>query len=208
MNTRTVIRRPKALLAGLALVLTAGCGTVPLDGASALAPVENRSPTGNPVAVPAGGTGASGGAASTPPQSQVATVDLGRVGAGAAGASNSNLVSAELLAATRQRVIYFDYNSFSIRDEFKPTLDGHARMLSTYRGNRMVVEGHTDDRGGREYNLALGQKRAAAVVQNLALLGVKTEQLEAVSYGKERPAAQGADENSHAKNRRAELKDR
>ena len=72
----------------------------------------------------------------------------------------------------------------------------------------MVVEGHTDERGGREYNLALGQKRAEAVVRSLTLLGVGDQQLEAVSFGEERPAAQGSDEAAWARNRRAELKDR
>jgi peptidoglycan-associated lipoprotein len=72
----------------------------------------------------------------------------------------------------------------------------------------MVVEGHTDERGGREYNLALGQKRAEAVVRSLTLLGVGGQQLEAVSFGEERPAVQGSDEAAWARNRRAELKDR
>ena len=69
----------------------------------------------------------------------------------------------------------------------------------------MVVEGHTDERGGREYNLALGQKRAESVTKALALLGAADSQIEAVSFGKERPAAQGNDEAAWAKNRRAEL---
>ena len=72
----------------------------------------------------------------------------------------------------------------------------------------MAIEGHTDERGGREYNLALGQKRAEAVAKSLALLGVHDSQLEAVSFGKERPAVQGSDEAAWAKNRRAELKDK
>jgi peptidoglycan-associated lipoprotein len=70
------------------------------------------------------------------------------------------------------------------------------------------VEGHTDERGGREYNLALGQKRAEAVARSLTLLGAADAQLEAVSFGEERPAVQGSDEAAWAKNRRAELKDR
>jgi peptidoglycan-associated lipoprotein len=72
----------------------------------------------------------------------------------------------------------------------------------------MTIEGHTDERGGREYNLALGQKRAEAVLKSLELLGVKTTQLEAVSFGEERPAASGGGETAWAQNRRAELKDR
>jgi peptidoglycan-associated lipoprotein len=72
----------------------------------------------------------------------------------------------------------------------------------------MTVEGHTDERGGREYNLALGQKRAEAVAKSLVLLGAGENQLEAVSFGKERPVALGSDEESWAKNRRAELVNR
>jgi peptidoglycan-associated lipoprotein len=72
----------------------------------------------------------------------------------------------------------------------------------------MVIEGHTDERGGREYNLALGQKRAEAVLRSLTLLGATDKQLEAVSFGEERPAVQGADESAWSRNRRAELKDR
>jgi peptidoglycan-associated lipoprotein len=72
----------------------------------------------------------------------------------------------------------------------------------------MVIEGHTDERGGREYNLALGQKRAEAVLRALVMLGAADNQLEAVSFGKERPAVQGSDEAAWAQNRRAELKDR
>ena len=76
------------------------------------------------------------------------------------------------------------------------------------RTKRMTIEGHTDERGGREYNLALGQKRAEAVLRSMVLLGVQRRQLEAVSFGEERPAVQGSDEAAWAKNRRAELKDR
>ena len=82
------------------------------------------------------------------------------------------------------------------------------RALAANRQRRLVVEGHTDDRGGREYNLALGQKRAEAVAKSLVLLGAADAQVEAVSFGKERPADPGQTEEAWAKNRRAELKDR
>ena len=84
----------------------------------------------------------------------------------------------------------------------------NAKALVANAGRKLTVEGHTDERGGTEYNLALGQKRAQAVVKALALLGAKEAQLEAVSFGKERPADAGHDEAAWAKNRRAELKDR
>lgn len=103
------------------------------------------------------------------------------------------------------KVIFFDYDSYSVKPEFQSTIDAHAQFLKANPRAKVSLEGHTDERGGREYNLALGQKRADAVRQTLSLLGVAESQLESVSFGKEKPAAQGADESAFAKNRRAEF---
>ena len=103
------------------------------------------------------------------------------------------------------KVIYFDYDSFTIKPEFQSAVEGHAKYMSANKVHKLAIEGHTDERGGREYNLALGQKRAEAVRRALGLLGVTDAQVEAVSFGKEKPAAGGVDEASLAKNRRAEL---
>ena len=103
-------------------------------------------------------------------------------------------------------VVYFDYDSFVIKSEARPVIESHARFLQANKQRKAMLEGHTDERGGREYNLALGQKRAEAVQRALVLLGVPDSQIEAVSYGKEKPAAQGADEAAYAKNRRVEFK--
>ena len=103
------------------------------------------------------------------------------------------------------RVIYFDYDSFTVKPDYQGVVDQHARFLQANRGRSVSLEGHTDERGSREYNLALGQKRAEAVQKSLALLGAGNDQMEAVSFGKERPAVQGSDEAAWAKNRRAEL---
>lgn len=108
-------------------------------------------------------------------------------------------------ASVLSRVIYFDYDSYAIRAEFQPLIDAQAKLLSTDKRRKVVIEGHTDDRGGREYNLALGQKRAEAVRRALTLLGVSDTQLEAISYGKEKPAVQGSGEDAMQKNRRAEI---
>jgi peptidoglycan-associated lipoprotein len=195
--------RPTPSLASLGFVLStlavlAGCDTATkLNEPTAAAPVETRNASVKPAA---GGTGAGTGAA---PQSSVATVDLSKSGAGAGAAGAAGAV-----AMPMQRVIYFDFDSFAIKDDYKSLVDVYARVLSANRSKKLVVEGHTDERGGREYNLALGQKRAAAVVQSLTLLGASESQLEAVSFGEERPAVQGSDEAAWAKNRRAELKDR
>jgi peptidoglycan-associated lipoprotein len=104
-----------------------------------------------------------------------------------------------------ETTLYFDYDSYSIKPEFQSMLDAHARFLRTDKNRKAAIEGHTDERGGREYNLALGQKRSEAVRRALTVLGVPDSQIEAVSYGKEKPASTGTDESSFAKNRRAEI---
>lgn len=171
-------------------------------------PVESRTPT--PVESASAGQAGAGQAASVaaPPaapaapqassQSQVATVQAGQMSS----------KGVDGLPAGVGRIVFFDFDSFVVRDDGRPVVEAHARLLTANRGRKMVVEGHTDERGGREYNLALGQKRAEAVVRSLTLLGAADAQLEAVSFGEERPAAQGSDEAAWAKNRRAELKDR
>lgn len=103
------------------------------------------------------------------------------------------------------RVILFDYDSYDIKPEYQAAVDSHARFLTANRARKLAIEGHTDERGGREYNLALGQKRAEAVRRALALLGVSDAQMEAVSFGKEKPVDSASSEAAYAKNRRAEL---
>ena len=103
------------------------------------------------------------------------------------------------------RIIYFDFDSYTVKPEFQSVLDAHARFLKSHTATRVTLEGNTDERGGREYNLALGQKRADAVRRALGLLGVPESQMEAVSFGKEKPAVQGSSEDAYAKNRRVEL---
>ena len=165
--------------------LLAGCGSsVKLDEA---APVVDARPNPNTAGA---GAGARSGAAG---QSGVTTVDV--------GANND--------AANRiGRVVYFDFDSYVLRDDQRPVVEANARMLAAQKTKKMVIEGHTDERGGREYNLALGQRRAEAVARSMMLLGAADNQIEAVSYGKERPVSDGHDEAAWAKNRRAELKER
>jgi peptidoglycan-associated lipoprotein len=179
-----------------AVVMAVGlsaCSSTKLTEPSAQAPIETRTPLA--TAPGSGGSAANAPAVtqSATPQSQVATVDLARTSPVAASAG---------AAAPGQRVVLFDYDSFAIKDEYTALVDGHAKALGSNRARRMVIEGHTDERGGREYNLALGQKRADAVVKAMELLGVPANQLEA------RPGATGQDESAWARNRRAELKDR
>ena len=180
------MNKPSILsLSALALAaMLAGCSSVPLGDAGG-APVESRTPG-------AGGAGSAGAGTAGGGESRVAPVDLTK------GAGNNG-------DALSQRTVYFDFDSYAVRDEYRPLIDRFAKSLAADRKKRLQVEGHTDDRGGREYNLALGQKRAEAVAKSLALLGASDSQVEAVSFGKERPAVQGSDEAAWAKNRRAEL---
>ena len=103
------------------------------------------------------------------------------------------------------RTVYFDYDSFVIRSEFQSVIEAHAKFLKSNKARKVTLEGHTDERGGREYNLALGQKRAEAVRKALTLQGVADSQLEAVSFGKEKPAVLGNSEAALEKNRRTEI---
>ncbi len=103
------------------------------------------------------------------------------------------------------KVIFFDYDSYVVKPEFQSAIEAHAQFLKANPRAKVSLEGHTDERGGREYNLALGQKRADAVRQSLSLLGVQDSQVESVSFGKEKPSVQGSDESAFSKNRRAEF---
>ena len=140
-----------------------------------------------PVVDRSGGTGSGGAASGVAPVSidQSAQTAQGPVGVA--------------------RIVYFDFDSYTIKPEFQSLIDGHARFLKANPQRRVSIEGHTDERGGREYNLALGQKRSEAVRRALGLLGVPDNQIEAVSFGKEKPAAQGTGEDVWAQNRRAEI---
>lgn len=114
------------------------------------------------------------------------------------------------LAATRQgelakRSVFFDYDSYVIKDEFKSLVEAHARFLVANPKVKMLIQGNADERGSREYNLALGQRRADAVKQMMTLLGAQSEQIETVSFGEEKPRATGSDEKSWSENRRADI---
>jgi peptidoglycan-associated lipoprotein len=104
-----------------------------------------------------------------------------------------------------KRSVYFDYDSFVLKDEFRPVVEAHAKYLNSNRSRKVIVQGNTDERGSREYNLALGQKRAEVVRKSLLTLGVSDAQIEAVSLGEEKPKSQGLDEAAFAENRRADL---
>jgi peptidoglycan-associated lipoprotein len=166
---------PRLLLSALCVAALVGCGSN-VKLDDKMASVESR--TATPVDPNAAATS----------QSQVTSVDLTK--------GDTSLAN---------RVVYFDFDSYTVRDDARPVIELNGKALAANRAKRMAAEGHTDERGGREYNLALGQKRAEAVVRALVVSGAADNQVEAVSFGKERPAATGSDEAAWAKNRRVEL---
>jgi peptidoglycan-associated lipoprotein len=173
----------RALL-GVSVLALAACTNIPLEDV----PVQDRAGT-SVSALQAGN--ATGG------------VTSGAVGGGVTGVEVAGANKAQPSAL--ERVVYFDFDSFEIRPEFASVLEANARYLAADNSRRLALEGHTDERGGREYNLALGQKRAEAVRRAMGLLGVRDNQMEAVSFGEEKPSLGGFDEAAFAKNRRVEL---
>jgi len=104
-----------------------------------------------------------------------------------------------------KRSVYFDFDSYAVRDDGKPVIENHSGYLTKHKERQILIQGNTDERGGTEYNLALGQKRAEAVRKAMGALGVPESQIEAVSFGKEKPKAMGHDEAAWAENRRADI---
>ena len=104
-----------------------------------------------------------------------------------------------------QRSVYYDFDRSDIKPEFRPAIEAHARYLRENADARVTIEGNGDERGSREYNLALGQRRADAVKQRLTLLGVPAQEIESISFGEEKPRTDGHSEQSYAENRRADI---
>jgi peptidoglycan-associated lipoprotein len=104
-----------------------------------------------------------------------------------------------------QRSVYYDFDKYDIKDEFKPVIEAHAAYLRENSGLKMLIQGNTDERGSREYNIALGQRRSEGVKRMLLLLGVREEQVEAVSLGEEKPKETGHNEEAWTRNRRSDM---
>lgn len=105
----------------------------------------------------------------------------------------------------KQRSVFFDYDSYVVKDEYKPLVTAHSKFLTTNRSQKIIIQGNTNERGSREYNIALGQRRADAVKQMMILLGVQEAQIESVSLGEEKPRNPGHDEAAFAENRRSDI---
>lgn len=106
---------------------------------------------------------------------------------------------------SKNRSVYFEFDKFQVKDEYKAVVESHGKYVGSQSTLKIKIEGNADERGGREYNLALGQKRAEAVARALKVYGVKDQQVEAVSFGSEKPVAAGHDEAAWAQNRRADV---
>lgn len=171
--------------ATIALGLASCASSVKLDEAGAQ--IENRTGT-NPAA---GQGGAAKGPATSGREVQTVTVN--------------NDPSTDANNPISKRSIYFEYDSFELRADAKPVVEAHAKYLLTNKSRKVTLQGNTDERGSREYNLALGQKRAEAVRKALAALGVPESQMEAISFGEEKPKATGSDEAAFSENRRTDL---
>ncbi|MEF8719225.1 MAG: peptidoglycan-associated lipoprotein Pal [Candidatus Accumulibacter necessarius] len=162
--------------AALAL-LVAACSSTPDSTDQTGAPVETRG--GGPA---------------------VATVTTGGVESGRLPA-----VLTDPKSILSKRSVYFDYDSYEVKSEYKDLVTAHAKFLAENRQFKMLIQGNTDERGSREYNLALGQKRADAIRKMLSLLGVAEGQLESVSLGEEKPKNEGHNESAWAENRRGDM---
>ncbi len=202
-SLQTLARSRHAGLAVLCALVLAACSTT----SEQAAPVENRS-----AATATSTTPSAQASAATPSGLGTASAPLAQpiASAGSTAATTPSTGMDPALTDPRsplsKRSIYFDYDSFVVKDEFKPLVEAHAAYLKRNPRTRIVIEGHTDERGSREYNLALGQKRAEAVKRVLTLLGVAEAQIETVSFGEEKPRRTGSTEADYAENRRGDIR--
>ncbi len=169
----------------LALLVLAACSSTPPGPEQSGARVEDRRPSSDSMAVD---------------PSSVATREAGRSGNAAAYPElrdPKNILS--------KRSVYFDFDQYVVKSDYQSLVEAHAKFLTQHQDMKMLIQGNTDERGSREYNLALGQKRADAVKRALTALGAKESQVESVSLGEEKPKGSGHDEASWAENRRGDM---
>ncbi|HZM35850.1 MAG TPA: peptidoglycan-associated lipoprotein Pal [Burkholderiales bacterium] len=172
--------------AGLAALL-AGCATTTDSEAQSSAGVEDRS------------AGTKPGAAKPVDPKPVASVDLtaSRKDPAAALKDPKSILS--------QRSIYYDYDKFDVKDEYRPLIEAHAKYLREHPETKILIQGNTDERGSREYNVGLGQRRSDGVKSILVLLGARESQIESVSLGEEKPQVEGSNEEAWSRNRRSDI---
>ncbi len=138
------------------------------------------------------------------------SVPLDQSGAGGAGSDSAS--TGQIMdpfnpqsPLAQQRSVYFEFDSYAIPEQYRSVVEMHSNYLTSHQGQKVRIEGNADARGGTEYNLALGQRRSDAVARMMTLLGVNANQIEAISFGKERPKALGNTEADYAENRRADI---
>lgn len=182
------ITKLTAAFAALVLLLSA-CSTVKLDEAP---PVESRKAT----SVSTDKDANQANTAAVPSSSDISALKAD---------ANANDPLNDPSGVLAKRSIYFDLDSYVVKDEYKSVIDAHGKYLVARPDRKIYIQGNTDERGGSEYNLALGQKRADAVRRALSLEGVPESQMEAVSFGKEKPKAQSSNEEAWKENRRADI---
>jgi peptidoglycan-associated lipoprotein len=173
----------KLIAIAVASIFMVACKSTPI----APAKVEDKSP----------------GATTTAPSADTGSVKEVAIDSNANDASNNPLKDPNNILSKRS--IYFDFDSDAIRAEFRPLIEAHGKYLLANGNAKMVVQGNADERGTREYNLSLGQRRSVAVKKALNLLGVKDSQIETVSYGEEKATQNCADEACFSPNRRADI---
>jgi len=175
-------------LSATGLLLAAGCQTTPEEQKPSAAAVEDRKP------------GAKPGADARPVERpKVAAVDVtaGRPDPAGALKDPNNILS--------RRQIFFDYDKFDIKDQYRPLIEAHAKYLRENPSAKMLIQGNADERGSREYNISLGQRRSDNVKKMLILLGARDAQLESVSLGEEKPMCADHNEPCWSKNRRGDM---
>ncbi|HEX3633371.1 MAG TPA: peptidoglycan-associated lipoprotein Pal [Casimicrobiaceae bacterium] len=175
----------KILIGVLAALALAACSTTPKQEGGA--PVDERNPT-----------------ATTPGAATSGAATGSVAGAANQGAGQMNPLK-DPSSILSKRSVYFDFDAYAIKDDYKSLLEAHARYLQANRNARMTIEGNTDERGSREYNIALGQRRADAAKRMMLLSGATEAQIDTVSFGKEKPRNPGHDESAWAENRRDDL---
>jgi peptidoglycan-associated lipoprotein len=166
----------KALFSALALALITGCASTP-------APESKPAEPGSPAAPPA-----------APPSVGVRPLAPGAV----PGESPKE-------GALAKRSVFYDFDKYDIKDEYRPLLQAHGKYLAEHRGTKMLIQGNCDERGSREYNIALGQRRAEGVKRTLVLMGATESQVEPVSLGEEKPRCAEHAEGCWSQNRRSDM---
>ncbi len=186
MHANRLVSTSTRACALFALVTLAACGGGPVSEQTP-AGVEERTPSGT-----------AGPSTKPVPQGQVAKVDL-------TAKSGAQSLLTDPRSILSRRTIYYALDAYDVKDQYKDLVEAHARYLRDNPGTKMLIQGNTDERGSREYNVGLGQRRSEGVKRMLLLLGARENQIESVSLGEEKPKAEGHDEQAWSQNRRSDI---